>query len=136
MLYITGIYALNLPCGLETCGDWHQSALKWDNPEIKESTGSFFGDYGIEKDHNIPEHTEKYNVANTLRAILDMLYDRKYSIAQGSNQDYICNEKYDVEFFSQVCKMRSLSYWNEIYAFMKKEYRIKWLDYCKERDIT
>jgi len=23
MKYITGIHALNLPCSLDTCGDWH-----------------------------------------------------------------------------------------------------------------
>ena len=29
MKYISGINALNLPCSLDTCGDWHTSALQW-----------------------------------------------------------------------------------------------------------
>ena len=49
MEYISGIHALNLPCELETCGDWHTSALQWKRPLMRESNGSLFGDYGIEK---------------------------------------------------------------------------------------
>ena len=31
MEYITGQYALNLSCSLNTTGDWHTSALNWKN---------------------------------------------------------------------------------------------------------
>jgi len=58
MKYITGIHALNLSCELETCGDWHQSAIQWVHPTILESIGSIFGDYGIEHNKPIPEHKE------------------------------------------------------------------------------
>ncbi len=47
MLYITGIHALNIEDSLETCGDWHTSALQLQDLHLKESTGSTFGNWGI-----------------------------------------------------------------------------------------
>ena len=48
MKYITGQFALNLPCSLGTCGDWNTSAMNLANLRFSESDGSIFGDYGIE----------------------------------------------------------------------------------------
>ena len=31
MLYISYMHALNIPCKLETSGDWHWGAYKWKN---------------------------------------------------------------------------------------------------------
>ena len=53
MRYITGNYALNIPCSLNTDGDWHRSALDWEHLPLFESDNSFFNDYGIEKDIDI-----------------------------------------------------------------------------------
>lgn len=129
MKYITGIHALNLPCSLETCGDWHTSAIQWVKPQMRDSEEMFFGDYGIECNHKIPEHNELYNVANTIRALLDLLQEGTFTVAQGMNNDFICNDKYDEEVFNKVYSMKQLDNWNKIDAFMKKEYRTKWLDY-------
>lgn len=129
MIYITGIHALNLPCSLETCGDWHQSGIQWDKPNFRESTTSFFQDYGIEPNHRIPEHEGVYNVANTIRAILDLLFEKNFPTAQGMNKDFICNPKYDKEVFIYVSKMKCLDYWKEIDDFMEREYKIKWVNF-------
>ena len=128
MKYISCIHALNIPCSLETCGDWHQSAIQWDKPQTRESNGSFYGEYGLEFGHRIPEHSGTFVVANTIRALLDLLYERNYPVAQGMNKDYICNSKYDDEVFSKVYEMHNLPHWPEIDNFMFKEYGIKWLD--------
>ncbi|MBQ2611326.1 MAG: hypothetical protein IJT85_09530 [Ruminococcus sp.] len=133
MLYVTDIHALNLPCSLETCGDWHTSSIQWEQPHIRESEGSLFGDYGIEKERVIPEHTGKYNVANHIRAILDLLEEGKYSIAQGMNKDYICNNSYDDEVFDKVFLMRKLKNWDRINQFMEKEYMMKWVNYLSRK---
>ena len=37
MQYITGQHALNIPCPLLTCGDWHQSAIQWKYPLFRNS---------------------------------------------------------------------------------------------------
>ena len=132
MLYITGIHALNLPCNLDTCGDWHQSGIQWDRPTFLKSDGSVFGDYGIEAGHQIPEHRELFNVANTIRALLDLLLLKKFSVAQGMNNDFIGNSKYDLEVFNKVIILRSLLYWNQISEFMKKEYRLKWINFLSK----
>lgn len=31
MKYLSGIFALNLMCNLNTFGDWHTSAIDWKN---------------------------------------------------------------------------------------------------------
>ena len=133
MLYITGIHALNLPCKLDTCGDWHKSAIQWAHPQMRDSDEMFFGNYGLEPGHVIPEHgDEKFVVANTIRALLDLLYEGNFPVAQGMNEDFICNDKYDTEVFTKVSEMESLPSWEEINRFMEKEYRLKWVRFRKE----
>lgn len=129
MKYITGIHALNIPCSLDTSGDWHASALKWEKLSMEESDGSMFGDYGIEYEKRIPKHSGTYPVANHIRAILDLLLQENFAEAQGMNNDFICNEEYDEEIFSQVMKMQELPIWEKVDKFMGNEYKLKWLNY-------
>lgn len=75
MRYITGIHVLNLSCNLETCGDWHTSALRWRDISFKNTGESIFGDWGIEYGKRIPEHRGTFVVANYIRALLDLLED-------------------------------------------------------------
>jgi hypothetical protein len=129
MQYITGIHALNLDCALETCGDWHMSALKWENITIRESNDMFFKDYGIEQGHTIPNHSGTYAVANHIRALLDLLELGNFAVAQGMNKDFICNPAYDNEIMEKIYSMRTLPNWKEIDSFTGKEYRMKWLKF-------
>jgi hypothetical protein len=129
MLYITGQHALNLPCKLLTCGDWHTSAIQWERPFMKDSTDSIFGEYGIERHVRIPDHEEEYSVANHIRALLDLLEMGKFTVAQGMNHDFICNDSYTPEIFQKVSKLHSCTHWQDIDRFMGKEYAGKWLDY-------
>ena len=128
-MYLTGQQALNLPCSLETCGDWHGSALQWRRLHLRSSERSVFADYGIETGVSVPEHTKKYNVANHIRALLDLLEEGKFSVAQGMNRDYICNDRYTQEVFGNVVRLRGLPHWDGIDRFMGREYLGKWLDY-------
>lgn len=131
MKYVSLIHALNLPCKLETSGDWHCSSIQWENPHILESDNSLWGDYGIEDNKTIPEHIEKYHVANHIRALLDLLYVGNFTVAQGMNKDFICNPKYDKEIFSKVTLMIDMPHWEQIDRFMTKEYLGKWVNYKK-----
>ena len=132
MQYITGIHALNIPCGLLTGGDWHRSALRWKNITMRDTEDSFFKDYGIEQNKRIPEHEGTYAAANHIRALLDLLEMGKFSIAQGMNRDFIGNDDYNEEVFNKVAFMKVLSHWPEIDRFMGREYHSKWLDYKKQ----
>ena len=131
MRYVTGIHALNIPCSLDTCGDWHQFSIQWDKPRLRESIGSFFGDYGIEKGVKILGSEAEYNVANHIRALLDLLEEGNFSIAQGMKEDFICNDSYTNEIFSKISMMTSLPKWNEIDRFMTKEYYSEWSNFKK-----
>ena len=132
MLYISGQHALNLPCALKTSGDWHTSALQWKTLHLYDSEKMFFKDYGIELNKKVPEHSEKYNVANHIRALLDLLEIGNFSLAQGMNNDFICNDNYDNEIFQKVSQLQHLEHWNKIDEFMGKEYLMKWMKYKKE----
>jgi len=131
MQYITGIHALNLPCSILTCGDWHQSALRWKDITFGNTDTAFFRDYGIEFGKRIPEHTETYAVANHIRALLDLLERGNFSEAQGMNEDFICNDSYNNEVFEKVFSMRTLPNWDRIDGFMAREYHNKWINYKK-----
>ena len=134
MKYITGSHALNLSCALETTGDWHTSALRWEKISFKESEESIFKDWGIEFEHEIPEHAEKYAVANHIRAILDLLEDGKFTVAQGMREDFICDEQYTPLILEMVWKLRSCTHWIEIDKLMKREYRLTWISYKEEKE--
>lgn len=131
MQYISGIHALNIPCSLLTCGDWHCSALKWQNITFMDTEKTFFKDYGIELQKRIPQHSETYAVANHIRALLDLLEIGNFSTAQGMNKDFICNDDYNDEIFEKVASMKMLPNWSEIDRFMTRKYYQKWVNFKK-----
>lgn len=132
MKYISLIYALNLPCKLDTFGDWHSTSLDWNNLQILDTENSIWGEYGIEKSRNIPFLNGEYNVANHIRAILDMLYLQQFAVAQGMNNDFIVTHKYDKEIFEKVLMLKDVPYWEQIDKFMTKEYLKEWDLFKKE----
>lgn len=135
MRYVTGIHALNLPCSLQTCGDWHKTSLDWSEPRMQESEGSLWGDYGIETNVEIPCHAGHFNVADHIRALLDMLEKGEYGLAQGMRDDFICNDAYTPEIFEKVSMMRNLAGWEETDKFMGEEYFCQWLEYKKAQGM-
>ena len=132
MRYITGIHALNLPCSLLTCGDWHCSALQWEKPGFRNSEDSVFGDYGIEQCSVVPENEGTFAIANHIRALLDLLEIGNYCEAQGMNNNFIGNDDYTDEVFGKVVLLSALPHWSEIDGFMGSEYYGKWLAYKRK----
>ncbi|MCL2086873.1 MAG: hypothetical protein FWH05_04675 [Oscillospiraceae bacterium] len=129
MKYITGIHALNLNCSLETSGDWHQSAIQWDKPNMADTEGSIFGEYGIELCEHVPENEGIHYIANTLRALLDLMEKGNFAVAQGMRVNYIDNEKYTNELMNKALKLSGLKNWKEIDRFIESEYKLDWLNY-------
>ena len=126
MLYISGIHALNIEDSLDTCGDWHTSALQWERIDLLDSDKTIFKDWGIEADKSIPEHDELYNVANTLRAILDLMVKGSTRYLKGFRDDFICTDIYNLEFFEKVWMLRDLPHWEDINSLMKREFMFEW----------
>jgi len=126
MKYLTGIHALNLPCSLDTPGDWHGAALNWENLDIRESDASVFNDYGIELNRRVPGRESSPPVANHIRACLDLIESGSFGVAEGMNQNFIGNDRYTEEIFEKVCLLRERENWLEIYKFMHKEYGRAW----------
>lgn len=132
MKYLSGLYALNLPCNLETVGDWHTSALNWNKVTLNDSKSSIFEDYGIEKEREIPEHKEKYNIANHIRAILDLLSAKRFDLISNFRREYICTDIYDEEIFKQVSRLLPD---DDINDFMNKNYGRMWRKWVGEKSM-
>lgn len=135
MLYLSGIHALNIEDNLDTCGDWHTSSLDWSNITLVNSENSLLKDWGIENNKTIPEHSESYSVANTLRAILDMMVCGKTDFLKGFREDFICTDKYNNEFFNKVILLRSLNNWGNIDSLMTREFMSEWDKFKEGSDV-
>ncbi|MCM1131553.1 MAG: hypothetical protein NC310_05785 [Roseburia sp.] len=135
MKYISGIHALNIPCSLNTMGDWHVSALQWDNPCEYDTEDSIFKDFGIEYNKKIPEHTQTYPVANHVRACLDLIDHGQFGYAQGMNKNYISNKALNQIIFSKVLLLKNNKNWEEIKKFMNKEFTMEWIRFLKEKGL-
>ena len=134
MKYITGIHALNIPCSLETGGDWHMFGIQWGKPTMMDTDTAFFGNLWSEQHKIPPDFQRLVPVANHIRACLDLLELRDYINLQGMKEDYICHNDYQDLIFSQVLKMRSLPYWKEISRFMESEYFMDWVRFCRRME--
>ena len=135
MKYLTGVHALNIEDSTECCGDWHTSALNWRNIRVVDSDKTMFKDWGIEINKSIPEHTETYNVANTLRAVLDLMVEGQTRYLKGFRNDFICTDVYNREFFEKVSLLRSLDNWEDIDALMKHEFMWEWDKYIEGANL-
>lgn len=131
MKYITGQQALNIPCSISTCGDWHASSMDWSTLTFRESEDSIYKDWGIEGPKTIKYVDGAYYVANDLRAILDFLETGNIGAATRMREDYICTDKYDEELFEQVYKLRTFPFWEEIDTLMRSEYYMKWMEFLQ-----
>ena len=129
MHYITVRYALNLPCGLKTPGDWHFYALDWSKVIWADSADSVWGDYGIELHNDVPGQTGKVGVANHIRALLDLIAAGAFSVAWGMRENYLNNDALAPEVFAKVWLLHSSPRWAEINLFMLNEYDRLWLDW-------
>lgn len=135
MLYVSGRAALNIPCQLRTDGDWHRTAIDWDNVRLHKSGDSIFGEYGIERQRDIPWLNAPVNVANHLRALLDLLDDGQLSSARGMRHDFINNEQYTRELMDHVWMLRSRPHWEAIDQLMGREYTMDWVRFKEGKEI-
>lgn len=134
MEYITGIQALNIEDSTECSGDWHRLAIYRDNLDIRESNESIFKDYGIEPHKEVPFHEGTYNVANTLRAILDLFEQNKLmGWLKGFRNDFICTDIYNQEFLEKVQMLRGVPHWKDINSLMEREFMWDWVNFLKEK---
>lgn len=132
MLYLTGIQALNIEDNTECNGDLHTSSQDWGSLLLADSSKSIFGDWGIESDKNLPTRKDKFNVANTLRAILDFMQDKnQLGWLKGFRNDFIGTDTYNEEFFEKVVMLKDLSHWSDIDKLMKREFMLEWDGFTK-----
>lgn len=133
MLYITGLFALNLECSLGTTGDWHMSGMDWSKLTLADSNNSIFGTYGIERNSTrlVPEHEGKqHNIANHVRACLDLIEQENYCATEGMYRDFLDEDDcYNADVFACVLHLIETypNRFDEINRFMGREYGTKWI---------
>ena len=133
MKYISGLHALNIPCRLETSGDWHTLSLSWETIPLWNTEKSPFGTEGIERHQSLMGKKGTFYIANHIRACLDLLLAGDFSNLPGMRRDYICTDIYDADIFAAVWKLHKTAHWADIDRFMEKEYRMKWILFRKEQ---
>lgn len=126
MKYITGLFALNIPNSLNTSGDWHTSGLDWSKVKEVNSSDSILKDWGIEQGKEIPEHMGLFNVANDLRAILDIMLKGDFKILKGFRNDWVDTDEYNKVFFEKVWIIRDLVDFERLDNLMSKEFMYEW----------
>ena len=138
MLYISGLYALNLPCKLKLQGDGHMSSLDWNKVKYLESKDSIFEDYGIEVGYSNEElGLQHVNKANYIRACLDLLEHGKYSVLKNFMSKWLDTDLQELqtEIFNQVFKLSSSSNWDQVDDFMDHEYLMNWVRFKQAKGI-
>lgn len=128
MRYISFIQALNIEDkNTECCGDWHCSGQDWQNLTMADTRESIFGEWGIEKGVQVPEHEELYAVANVMRACLDIMQTKYCGFLVGFRNDFFCTDKYNNEFMGKVMELNgNVSNWEEIDQLMTREFMGLW----------
>lgn len=138
MKYLSGVLALNIhrPSD-DTDGDWHETSIDWQDIDnsFKDTKGSVFKDYGVIK--NIKHLDKIFNVANHVRACLDLIDELDFEPVGQMRDAYINNEKYTKEIFDKIYSLKVLKNtddWSRIDKFMLNEYTIDWYNYTHNRD--
>ena len=65
-----------------------------------------------------------------------MLELGQFTILQGMNNNYICNEKITTILFDKVLMLRNNENWDNIKKFMHKEYGKKWRLFLEKEGET
>lgn len=134
MKYITGIIAMGTECSLNTPGLWNIPKEMYLDDEVfktVESDDSPFKDWGIET-NKLVKYREfcLYNVANHVRAYVDMLYDGKFEELKDLFFEAINDSKSRKDIFMLVYgKLRHLAQFKKINEFMEEEFGNAWLSY-------
>lgn len=148
MRYISGIHALNLNHGGATGGDWHASALRWENICTLDTANMALGSWGVLRNRlvHLPERGLASaangeaarelvlvcaNVASHERACLDMLELGRFAQVKGMRRDFICNESLTQGILEHAFELRKCNNWAQIDQFLRLEYGLDWIIFLK-----
>lgn len=135
MQYITGLHALQCPCTLGTPGDTHHTSVDWTYPTLADTSTAFYKDYGVETDKEVARLSGNRNVANHIRAALDLLAQGKVNDLSGLKREILANDQLTPELFNKVIELHTENVWNRVSWFIGCEYGIEWLDFLKLKNM-
>jgi hypothetical protein len=134
MQYITGIAAFGIECERDSVGKWNIGKKDWLDDNflwLSESDDSPFKNYGIEENKIVPYREYcTYNVADHVRAYLDLLHAQKFDLLDGAFHEYIRSMKCRKDIFMVTYgKLRHLAGFHAINDFMCNEFGNAWMSY-------
>lgn len=135
MQYITGFHALNCHSSLRA-PDTLPVAVDWTYPEIADTETAFFKDFSIETNKEIPYLTGTHNVANPIRAVLDLVIQGKEKELTGLKHKILANDLLTEELFNKVIELQAQNLWNDVSWSIGCEYGIEWLDFLTSKNIA
>ena len=131
MKYISGTHALNIHHLVDdpTPGDWHSRCLDWSAIPMRETSESVFGEWGVREIPVEQLNGERAYVATHARAILDAIESNQMLGFQGFQEDWICDDRVGREIMGKAVRLSSSPHWPAIDEFLKREYRMKWMEF-------
>lgn len=134
MTYLTGMLAFGIPCDYDTPGKWNLGRSDYLDKEqfITLSTeDSPIGDWGVVPNCLVPGYEYMLmNVANHVRAYVDLLVLERFDLLKDAFFEYINNAKARKDIFMIVYgKLRHTANFPEINDFMEKEFGNAWYSY-------
>lgn len=109
------------------------SGMDWSKLTLADSNNSIFGTYGIERNSTrlVPKHeSNPHNIANHIRACLDLIEQENYCAAEGIYRDFLDeDDRYNADVFAHVLYLIKTypNRFDEINRFMAREYGTKWI---------
>lgn len=136
MKYISGIPALGVPCKRPSVGKWNVTKREFLDENIfklRDSEDSPFKNWGIEENKIVQYHEMcTYNVADHVRAYMDMLYDCEFETLKDLFYECINSSECRKDIFMLTYgKLRNLAQFHEINEFMENEFGNAWISYVQ-----
>ena len=103
--------------------------------DVSGTETAFFKDYGVETDKEVARLAGTRNVANHLRAVLDLLHEGKFKDLAGLKREIIANDQLTAELFNKVLELHTQNVWNQVSWFIGCEYGLQWLEFLKSKNI-
>lgn len=133
MLYVSGLHALSV---LDVINVARYPSIDWDTLDIRNSSDSVFGNYGIDSHKVEIENKGKFHIANKVRVLLDYIESRvDLSNLIDAKKDLGLTEDNILELFDKVFLLRFKYNWFSIEDYMKKEFMWEWNKYMSSYSV-
>ena len=125
MKYITGKQALEIQF-MRDNGGASANPPDFTQLTLENTEDSLLGSYGIETGFTVPQHDGTFAVADTVRALIDLIVSCRFSEAEGFRQQPYWHESLMPELFYRVWVFYGYPMWEAVATFLWQECGKAW----------